>query len=283
VKYKLNLGCGTHIHPEWINIDMTAVHPAVRVHDLRKGIPFADGSCEVVYHSHLLEHIPFADALPFMRECYRALESKGILRVAAPDLERICRVYTEKLEEVLSGETQSDADYEWVLLELLDQMVRETGGGRMRAYLTQDQIPNPDFVLSRIGEGGRAIMQAAKKTAPVNDKTEADNARIHWIRLTDLLKKIPYKARNLILKMLYGNKGSRALQVGFFRMSGEVHQWMYDRYSLRKLMLNAGFAEPIVQTATKSFIPHWTDYHLDSAADGTVYKPDSLFMESRKR
>ncbi len=97
----LNLGCGNRYHPDWINIDIAPSTPGAIAHDLSRGIPLPDTRCDVVYHSHILEHMRRADALPFMEECYRVLRPGGVLRVAVPDLERICRVYREKLEAAL--------------------------------------------------------------------------------------------------------------------------------------------------------------------------------------
>src|SRR5580693_8409481 len=85
---KLHLGCGL-VQPEgWINLDGSwnawlARYPALRaviralglvsrsqldiewgrdtlVHDVRKPLPFADGSIAAIYSSHLLEHL-YAD------------------------------------------------------------------------------------------------------------------------------------------------------------------------------------------------------------------------------
>src|SRR6185436_21155167 len=74
----------------------------------------------------------------------------------------------------------------------------------------------------------------------------------------------------------------RAFAIGRFRLKGEIHQWMYDRYSLGQLMKAAGLVEPIQQSATTSLISEWGRFRLDVLADGTAYKPDSLFMEARK-
>jgi hypothetical protein len=71
-----------------------------------------------------------------------------------------------------------------------------------------------------------------------------------------------------------------ALRIGRFRLAGEAHQWMYDRFSLARLMLAAGFVEPHRQTATESRIPNWQAFNLDATSDGAVVKPDSLFMEA---
>ena len=56
MKY-LNVGCGSRFHSEWINLDSRPSHPDIQFHDLREGIPFTDNSFEVVYHSHVLEHL----------------------------------------------------------------------------------------------------------------------------------------------------------------------------------------------------------------------------------
>jgi hypothetical protein len=45
-------------------------------------------------------------------------------------------------------------------------------------------------------------------------------------------------------------------------------------------MLAAGLQKPVQQSAESSLIPHWIDFHLDVLPDGTVNKPDSLFMEA---
>lgn len=129
----LNLGCGVKTSDRAINIDwsinlriannrflfwiankvlsqersdrLRLIGNNVLVHDLSKGIPFADGSVDAVYHSHTLEHIdrdfddPKRDAaLSFIKDCYRVLKPGGILRVVVPDFERRCIAYIRNLE-----------------------------------------------------------------------------------------------------------------------------------------------------------------------------------------
>ena len=72
------------------------------------------------------------------------------------------------------------------------------------------------------------------------------------------------------------------LSVGRFRLGGEVHQWMYDRYSLGKLMADSGFVGIRNCGAAESAIANFTEYGLDTEFDGTTYKPDSFFMEALK-
>lgn len=70
----------------------------------------------------------------------------------------------------------------------------------------------------------------------------------------------------------------RAVREGWLRTSGEVHRWMYDRFSLGRLLREARFDEIAVSTPDMSRIPGFAAYELDVVA-GVVRKPDSLFME----
>jgi len=77
-------------------------------------------------------------------------------------------------------------------------------------------------------------------------------------------------------------KDFTALQIGRFRQSGEIHQWMYDRYSLDKLLQECGLVKVTQRYAHQSYLENWNKYNLDTEPDGTIYKPDSLYMEAIK-
>lgn len=88
--------------------------------------------------------------------------------------------------------------------------------------------------------------------------------------------------RKRLLSRIVGEDADHVVAVGRFRLSGEVHQWMYDRYSLSRIMLETGFCEPLPQQAAESRVPNWSSFNLDTLPDGSVRKPDSLFMEAVK-
>jgi predicted SAM-dependent methyltransferase len=275
----LNLGCGNRYHPDWINIDIAPQGDGVIAHDLSQGIPLPNDVCDVVYHSDVLEHIRRSDALPFMQECYRVLKPGGILRIAVPDLEEICRVYLKKLDAVVTGDAASADDYEWILLEMYDQTVREQSGGGMWIYLEQNPIPNEEFVYRRIGEEGRQIVRAMR-TSQANS---LERIRAKCLRdLVQSFRKFLGLLRKRLLEFMLGPNDTRALEIGRFRLGGQVHHWMYDRHSLAKLILAAGFRHPTIQSATRSQIPQWSKFNLDTLDDRTVIKPDSFFMEAVK-
>lgn len=280
----LNLGCGSRYHPAWINIDIAPSDSGVMQHDLSKNIPIESSSCDVVYHAAVLEHIRPADTKTFLGECKRVLKPGGILRVGVPDLESICQLYLVKLQAAANGDHSAVRDYDWILLELFDQSVRERSGGEMLAYLQQNPLPNEQFVFDRIGEEGRNLIHSLRNsdTTQVVKKCEVRSLSSVAKKMLGLFSWLAVKTRLMVLRYLLGDHGMKALEIGRFRLSGEVHQWIYDRYSLARLLDDVGFCNPIRMTASTSQIPNWTSYNLDTLPDGTYIKPDLIFLEAIK-
>jgi hypothetical protein len=83
------------------------------------------------------------------------------------------------------------------------------------------------------------------------------------------------------VKQLLGSE-YRFYEEGKFRRSGEIHSWMYDEFSLGKLLKRLGFSEIRRVQATESRIPNWNDFSLDAVNDETR-KPDSFYIEAVKR
>lgn len=248
----LNIGCGAHFHTDWANIDVQPQSSAVMGFDARTPLPYPDACFDMVYHSHVLEHLPRTAAPGFVADCRRVLKPGGVLRIAIPDLECIAREYLRQMEAAEAGDEAAGARYDWILLELIDQIGRHRSGGDMKAFLAADPLPAGDYVLSRIGQEARRLIAtlhaqrvAAGGTTPVEPEL-SDEA------------------------------------LGRFRRSGENHLWMYDRYSLRRLLEGAGLTDCRVVAATDSALSGFAGYGLDAMPDGTPRKPDSLFMEARK-
>lgn len=158
----LNLGCGYQTSDRCTNIDWSvpirlkgsrvgrrvapmvldgerkraydAIAGEVMRHDLRKGIPFPDGSADAVYHSHLLEHLD-RDAVPgFLAEVRRVLKPGGVHRIVVPDLETDARAYIASLDAAMDGR-RSPAEHEEAVAVLIEQMVRR------EAYWTAQKAP----------------------------------------------------------------------------------------------------------------------------------------------
>ena len=270
----LNVGCGDHYHPEWTNIDIQPNSSDVIAHDIRKGLPFSDSTCDAVYHSHVIEHMPPEGSQHFLRECVRVLKKGGILRVATPDLETIARAYIRTVDMATTRDSLVDDDYDWIMLELFDQMVRDHPGGRMGEYLNSGK--NKDFVLSRIGhEAHQYWMKRASTPIPLWEKARKAGFR----RLYGRSRK---RAALFMVGLIAGKETKHACEVGLFRNSGEIHLWLYDRYSLKRSLTSAGLTEIRICPADESRIPSFNSFGLDMI-DGKTRKPDSIFMEGEKR
>lgn len=165
----LNLGCGTKTspHPAVVNIDRSVLlrirsnllfrlaapillngerlrrfqhmPDNLMLHDLSRGIPFPDASVDVVYHSHVLEHLDRDVAQAFIRECARVLKADGLIRVVVPDFERYCRSYLAHVE-FCEKEDAGRVEHDRLLEPLLLMSVRREAHG------TSQQLPLRRFV-----------------------------------------------------------------------------------------------------------------------------------------
>ena len=120
---KLHLGCGAVTPVGWVNLDgswnawaarFPLLRKALRVvpgipkglleipwssrvvhHDVRKRLPFPDGSAEVVYASPLFDFVTFSEAKRLLKECHRVLKPGGVLRIVVEDIRRFLQEYLE--------------------------------------------------------------------------------------------------------------------------------------------------------------------------------------------
>lgn len=271
----LNIGCGATYHPDWINLDVSPVDPNVLAADISSGLPFSSEFAAVCYSSHVLEHLDKAGARNLIAECFRVLEHGGVIRLVLPDLEALVREYLRVLDAVMSGDGTRELDYDWIMLELYDQTVRNSSGGEMARFLANLNEKDQFFVRSRIGAEAENFW-APKQTSP-----SELNALMDRIRLGKLFKLSRETLAGWLVYLIAGKSAFRSFRRGIFRDSGEVHQWMYDRYSLKRLLDQAGFVNVKICAADESRIPEYEKYSLD-VLSGIVRKPDSLYIEAAK-
>lgn len=243
-KSMLNLGSGTKMNWKWTNLDFSpyarlshhrviakilrkigilsenryqnilGIDPEIVLWDLRKGIPFPDEAFDVVYHSHLLEHIDKSSAPSFLKECHRVLKRGGFVRIVVPNLLTIINRYIKSISELENGVESGFKNHQLSINDLFDQMVRKERTG------AQHQYP--------------------------------------------IIKNIE--------KLLLGDATK----------SGELHRWVYDKYSLEELLSSAGFKDIREEGPFTSQINGWGQFTLDANDDGSVYKQVSLYMECVK-
>jgi SAM-dependent methyltransferase len=121
---RVNIGCGATPTEGWVNLDNSlavrlarwplllralssaglldarskkfariAGHKNIKFANASLRIPFPDSSVEVVYSSHMIEHLDRREAEAFLCEVRRVLRPGGIVRLAAPDLELLVASY----------------------------------------------------------------------------------------------------------------------------------------------------------------------------------------------
>jgi SAM-dependent methyltransferase len=154
---RINVGCGDTPTPGWINFDNSPSIVIGRVPGLTRALgalgalgaldasrfdfsrvagegqirwanawrlPVPDASADVVYSSHMIEHMGRAEALRFLGEARRVLAPGGILRLGVPDLAMLVAQYR----------TDGDAD-QFVSRTLLAQGSARTLEERLRFLL----------------------------------------------------------------------------------------------------------------------------------------------------
>lgn len=260
----LNLACGNRIHPDWHNLDFSPSNKLVKKANLLGRLPYNDGIVNCIYSSHFFEHIPKKKTFHFLNECKRILKTSGILRIVVPDLENICREYIKILDS-----TPHSFKREWIVVELLDQMVRSHSGGEMQniynRLLSSDNLDYKQYVYERVGE------KIEKKEHHCHKKELAFSNiknKILKMYLFAISKLIPKDIRELV----------------FVQTSiGERHLWMYDQYQLTDILNKVGFSEIKFKAYNDSEIPAFNSYLLDVNIDGSPYKGvSSLYCECKK-
>ena len=98
---KLNLGAGRDWSREgWITLDHRALHP-FRLPSQAWDLPWAAETFEVVFSSHMIEHVSHLWIERTICEINRIMSPNGILRILTPDLETLCRAYVNRDIETL--------------------------------------------------------------------------------------------------------------------------------------------------------------------------------------
>ncbi|MDA8379086.1 MAG: methyltransferase domain-containing protein [Planctomycetia bacterium] len=127
---KVNVGCGMTPYSDYVNLDNSfslrlskisllpeiffrlklitelqmksinfyrACKINIRLSDCTKDLLLPNNCADVVYSSHMLEHLGREEVKPFLKEAQRVLKVGGIMRIAIPDLEKkIARYNTNK-------------------------------------------------------------------------------------------------------------------------------------------------------------------------------------------
>jgi predicted SAM-dependent methyltransferase len=121
--FRVQLGCGFSALPGWVNIDLLG--PRADLYwDLRRGIPYPDNSVDVIFHEHVLEHLPYRIGLPLTIECLRVLKPGGVLRVVVPNPNMV-------IDDYLAGDPRLVEHYPTPMMAVTDLF---SGYGHVAMY-----------------------------------------------------------------------------------------------------------------------------------------------------
>jgi SAM-dependent methyltransferase len=93
-RLNLHLGCGKIDHKKFINIDGFPFPHVHYVQAIDKLPQFEDGTVDLIYASHCLEHFSYVQTRAVLGEWYRVLKKGAILRLSVPDFDKLVEIYT---------------------------------------------------------------------------------------------------------------------------------------------------------------------------------------------
>ena len=146
---RLNLGCFDKKLPGFTNVDIRPDCNPDIVDNAFTLDTIKDGSVELIYCCHMLEHLSYEETKQALNVWYRKLKKGGLLRLAVPDLEKACSLYLltrdkEKVKSMFWGSQRHEFDFHkngWSEEELTEEL-EGAGFVSVRPWLWQDTYPH---------------------------------------------------------------------------------------------------------------------------------------------
>lgn len=139
----LHIGCGEINTPYFVNVD---ARPLPHVHIVTATLfrldMIPDKIADMVYMSHVLEHVSHRDIVTTLREMQRILKSGGMLRISVPDFDKIIDIYKNNkgdinsIEQPLMGGQDYPENFHYSVFnaEKLSQIFQSIGMKDVRAW-----------------------------------------------------------------------------------------------------------------------------------------------------
>ena len=144
---KLHLGCGEKYIPGFIHIDIRQFDHIDYVTSVDKLDMFKDNTVDLIYNSHILDHVKRTETESVLNEWYRVLKVGGILRIAVSDFEAIAKIYLKKknLEELMGllyGRQDYEANFHYRIFDFdsLSNLLKKVGFKKIYRYDWKETI-----------------------------------------------------------------------------------------------------------------------------------------------
>jgi predicted SAM-dependent methyltransferase len=135
-KVLVHIGCGKIDSPEFINVDAL---PLAHIHIVTDNITclpdFEEGTVDLIYMCHILEHIKRNNLKDVLLEMRRALKDDGILRLSVPNFDKLIDVYKASGKDI-------------------NRICRQLMGGQDYEYNIHYSIFNPQYLSELLKEVG---------------------------------------------------------------------------------------------------------------------------------
>jgi hypothetical protein len=229
-------------------------HGADRLIDVAATLPYRSGAFEAIYARRIVEHLALDEAALFASELRRVLAPTGVVRISVPDTEALARAYLQAMErarQAPSTETLREARHARLLF--IDQYVRRVPGGALAREILSGAMP-ARTVRAAFGDALGPRGEVTQGPLPARRPTLGQRVKE-------------------ALRLLRG-----ARWVSEPHAIREAHLWIYDRFSLPKLLKKAGFDDVREVDAATSSIAEWPRWDLDrSTLDTHDFEPSLTF------
>jgi SAM-dependent methyltransferase len=92
---KLHLGCAKKNIDGYVNIDVRDLQGVDVIDNIITLEKFKENTADVIYVSHVLEHVTRLEYMDVLKRWYSILKVGGILRIAVPDFKAVVEHYVE--------------------------------------------------------------------------------------------------------------------------------------------------------------------------------------------
>ncbi len=271
---------------EWTNVMFVSVpQPPIEnvfyVDLSKQPLAFPDHTFDAVNAYHVLEHLTPQEGERFVAEIFRVLKPDTIFRASVPDLENICREYLHQLKLASKEPTsQNIRRYQWNVMEIFEQMVREKSGGMMLDAIRSGEYDR-DYLDEKYSDVYRPFfkqMQERQKSNATKSQHKSPLQRLTSLTPVTFYQGLKWRIDAYVQQ--FDNYKNSAMRHP--RNTKEAVRWMYDRLSLSLLMKKAGFVEIQQKTFKHSNIAHWSKYDLDCSNYADRAIDPSVYIEGRK-
>lgn len=240
----LNLGCGSRMNWRWNNLDFSPI--AILAHHklIAKSLKRI-GFLEVERYERLLKVDP---------------------EIIVWDLRKGIPFDDETFDTVYHSHLLEHIDREFAPSFLRECYRVLKSGGILRAVVPDLQIIVNNYVSSV------SKLETGHRLALVDHQRSTNKLFAQMVRKepSGIIKQPPFVR---IVERFLRRDATKA---------GEIHHWMYDRYSLSDLLLSVGFRDIQVEQPSTSRIKNWSHFNLDTNEDASIHAPDSLYVEGVK-